>query len=39
MDFDVFKARKVRREETADGPTTNDANLHAHAVLKTSVPE
>jgi hypothetical protein len=39
MDFDVFEARKVRREETANGPTTNDANPYAHAVLKTSVPE
>jgi hypothetical protein len=37
--LDVFEARQMRSENTADRATTNDANLDLHAVFISSAPE
>src|SRR5204862_397526 len=39
VNFDVFQARQVRREQTSNRPAADDADLHAHAALRASAPE
>ncbi len=39
VDFDVFQARKVCRKQASDRATADNADLHAHAVLRASAPE
>lgn len=39
MDLDILKPSEMRSKDTANRATTNDADFHAHAVLRASAPE
>jgi hypothetical protein len=38
VDFDVFKAGKMRAKDTSDGTAADNANFHAHADFSASTP-